>query len=65
MIDQQPDVELGARQLRDRGRLEPFGSAARAIATASIASDLPESRAAADLRSREGECGAAPLGGLS
>ena len=45
MIDQQPQVELRALQLRRRQRSSPSRSAARATAIASMLSDLPRSRA--------------------
>ena len=45
VIDQQPEVELGAVQRAPRQRLEPSASAARATAIASMRSDLPRSRA--------------------
>jgi hypothetical protein len=45
VIDEQPDVELGSGQPGDRNVSRPSRSAARAIETASMASDLPRSRA--------------------
>ena len=48
VVDQQPEVELGARQLRGRQASRgPRRSAARATATASMRSDLPRSRPSA------------------